>query len=618
TRRMAERVTHQLTELLGEEAVSSHHGSLSAEHRLRTEQRLKSGELTAVVATASLELGLDVGYIDLVVQLGSPRAIATLLQRVGRSGHALGLVPKGRVFALTRGELLECLALYRSIASGVLDKIRIPRAPLDVLAQQIVAEVACREWDVTELYNLFKNAAPYHELSRSDFDCTVQFLSEGIVQHSGRSRVYLHHDHVQQRLRARKSARITATSNGGAIPETGAFRVVTDPEGTVVGSLDEDFAIESQRGDVFLLGNTSWRILHVRGGDVTVADALGAPPTVPFWHGEAAGRTPELSEQVSRIRREIEKRLDDPVAAYDWLVRETGITDDLGRQVVDWIDSQRAAIGLVPTQKRVVFERFFDETGGMQLVVHAPFGAEINRAWGFAMRKRFCRSFDFELQAMAGDDGFILSLGPQHSFPIESLFPMLNPTNAAGLLEQAILTIPMFQIRWRWNVTRALLVQRMRNGKKVPPALQRFRSDDLLTAVFPKLTGCQEEHTGDHELPAHPLARQTMHDCLHEALDLDGLLKVLQDVACGEIEFIARDTREPSPFCYELLNSNPYTFLDGGEIQERRTRAVTTRRGVSIDSIDDLGRLDPLAIDQVCREAQPVIRDADELHDTLL
>jgi len=618
TRRMAERVTHQLTELLGEDAVSSHHGSLSAERRLRTEQRLKSGDLTAVVATASLELGLDVGYIDLVVQIGSPRSIATLLQRVGRSGHSLGLTPKGRLFALTRGELLECLALIRSIALGELDTTRIPRAPLDILAQQIVAEVACREWDTTELFHMFRRASPYADLARTDFDRTVRFLSEGIVQHSGRSRVYLHHDHVQQRLRARKSARISATSNGGAIPETGAFRVVTDPEGTVVGSLDEDFAIESQRGDVFLLGNTSWRILHVRGGDVTVADAQGAPPSVPFWHGESPGRTLELSEQVSRLRSDIADRLDDPSAAVDWLVQATGVGHSMARQAVDWIDSQRAAIGIVPTQQQVVFERFFDETGGMQLVVHAPFGSAINRAWGFALRKRFCRSFDFELQATADDDGFILSLGPQHSFPIESLFAMLNADNAAGLLEQAVLTVPMFQIRWRWNVTRALLVQRMRNGKKVPPALQRFRSDDLLTAVFPKLTGCQEEHTGDHQLPNHPLAQQTMHDCLHEALDLDGLLQVLKDVASGHVQCVARDTREPSPFCYELLNSNPYTFLDGGEIQERRTRAVATRRGMSIDSADDLGHLDPRAIEQVCREAQPLIRDADELHDALL
>jgi len=618
TRRLAERVTHELTELLGEGCVGAHHGSLSAEIRLATERRLKSGELKAVVATASLELGLDIGYIDLVVQIGSPRSIAVLLQRIGRSGHSLGLIPKGRIFALTRDELLECLALLRAVRAGRLDATCIPEAPLDVLAQQIVAEVSAQEWSSDELFALVCRAAPYARLSRREFDRTIEYLSEGITRSTGRSRVYLHHDHVGGRLRARRGARLAAIANAGAIPEIASFRVVAEPEQTVVGTLDEDFAIESARGDVFLLGNTSWRIQHVRGGDVTVADAHGAPPTIPFWRGEAPGRTWELSQEVSRIREDLEARLDDEAAAQRWLVAETGCDARAAAQAVAYAAAQKAAIGLLPTAQRVVFERFFDETGGMQLVVHAPFGAATNRAWGLAMRKRFCRSFDFELQATADDDGFILSLGPQHSFPIESLFPMLNAANARGLLEQAVLYVPMFQVRWRWNVTRALLVLRRKNGAKVPPALQRFRADDLLTAIFPKLTGCQENVVGDLELPDHPLARQTMEDCLHEALDVDGLLRVLEGIARGEITLVARDSREPSPFCYELLNSNAYAFLDGGEIQERRARAVSTRRSLTVESVSDLGRLDPEAIAQVVLEAQPLVRSADELHDTLL
>jgi ATP-dependent Lhr-like helicase len=450
-------------------------------------------------------------------------------------------------------------------------------------------------------------------------------------------------------VKARPGARLAATANGGAIPELGSYRVVLDGEQTVVGTLDEDFAIESQRGDVFLLGNNSWRILHVRGGDVVVADAHGAPPTIPFWRGEAPGRTLELSEEVSHLREELERRIvaldrtppdaeslsldeadlpDEPIDLEDFdrrllpiardLVRSTGCSLSAGAQVATYVAAQHAAIGLVPTQRRVVFERFFDETGGMQLVVHAPFGAGIARAWAFAMRKRFCRSFDFELQATADDDGFILSLGPQHSFPIESLFPMLRTDNARNLLEQSVLYVPMFKVRWRWNVTRALLVLRRDGAKKIPPALQRFRADDLLTAVFPKLTGCQEEHTGDHEIPDHPLTNQTMHDCLHEALDLDGLLRVLGAIERGEIELTARDTREPSPFSYELLNANPYAFLDGGEIQERRARAVTTRRSLTVEGVRDLGRLDPEAIARVRAEARPLVRSADELHDLLL
>ncbi|MBI3865651.1 MAG: DEAD/DEAH box helicase [Planctomycetia bacterium] len=618
TRRMAERVTHHLTQLLGEDAVSSHHGSLAADRRHDTEQRLKTGRLKAVVATASLELGLDIGYIDLVVQLGSPRAIATFLQRVGRSGHALGLVPKGRLFALTRDELIEAMALVRAVRAGRLDAVVMPKAPLDILAQQIVAEVSSGEWGTDELFALCRRAWPYRDLARRDFDRVVQFLSEGLSSTSGRGRVYLHHDQVGRRVRARPGARIVAASNGGAIPEIASYRVVAEPEKTVVGTLDEDFASESQAGEIFLLGNTSWRILHVRGNDVTVADAKGAPPSIPFWRGEAPGRTIELSEEVSLLREELERRIDDPAAAEEWLSAECCVPAETAHQAVEYVRAEKSALGLVPSQRRIVFERFFDESGGMQMVIHAPFGARICKAWGLAMRKRFCRSFDFELQATADDDGFVLSLGPQHSFPLESMFGMMNTRNARQLLEQALLYVPTFQTRWRWNVTRALLVQRFKDGKKVPPALQRFRADDLLTAVFPKLTGCQENVTGDLEVPDHPLAIQSMHDSLQEAHDLEGLLKVLAKIEAGQIELIARDTREPSPFCYELLNADPYAFLDGGEIAERRTRAVATRRSLTVESVSDLGRLDPAAIARVRDEAQPLVRSADELHDVLL
>lgn len=673
TRRMAERVTHQLSEILGEDQVGSHHGSLSSAIRLKTEQQLKNGELKAVVATASLELGLDVGFIDLVIQIGSPRAIATFLQRVGRSGHSLGKTPKGRLFALTRDELVESMGLIRAIRAGRLDVIPIPECPIDVLAQQIVAEVACREWGTDELFALFRRAWPFRTLKREDFDETLRFLSEGLTDRSGRGKVYLHQDLVQKRLRTRPGARIVAASNAGAIPEVAEFRVVAQPDGVVVGTLDEDFALESHAGQIILLGNTSWRMEGVRGTDVHVSDAGGVPPTVPFWRGEAPGRTLELSEEVSRIREDLETKLkalpetviaswweesdreptalasgqstkdsqepgpaasavgsqDDLPATQtefrkstagivQWLVKETDCSDYAARQIVNYVAAQIAAVGMVPTQKRVIFERFFDESGGMQMVVHAPFGSRVTQAWGLSMRKRFCVSFDFELQATADDDGFILSLGPQHSFPLESMFPMLTSENAQRLLEQAILYIPMFQIRWRWNANRALLVPRRDKGKRIPPALQRFRADDLMTSVFPLLTGCQENVVGELKMPEHILLRQTMDDCLTEALDIHVLVDVLRQVEAGEIEFVARDTREPSPFSYELLNSNPYAFLDGGELPERRARAVSTRRSLTVDSVSDLGRLDPLAIEQVTNEATPIVRNADELHDVLL
>lgn len=618
TRRLAERVTHYLEEQLGEGHVASHHGSLSRETRLLAEERLKAGELKAIVATASLELGIDIGFIDLVCQIGSPRSIATFLQRVGRAGHALGKVPKGRLFALTRDELLESLALVRAVQQGKLDRVEIPVGPLDILAQQIVAAVACDEWQEDDLFAMCRQAWPYRELSREDFDSILAMLGEGIAA-GNRTGAYLHRDQINHRLRPRRNARITALTSGGAIPEMADYRVVTEGERTFVGTLNEDFAIETQSGNVFQLGNTSWRILYVRGGEVTVSDAHGAPATVPFWLGEAPGRTIELSAEFSQLREQIWERAGKSIdVAATWLREETGANEWAARQAANYVAAQGAAIGIVPSQRRVVFERFFDESGGMQLVIHAPFGARINRAWGLSLRKCFCRTFDFELQASADDNGIVLAIGPQQSFPLEQMFTLLDSSIARDVLIQALLAVPMFGVRWRWNVTRALAVLRQRGGKKVPPHLQRFRAEDLLTAVFPLQTACFEHRTGDLVPPDHPIVNQTVHDCLHEVMDLPGFLNVLRDVEAGQIEFVARDTREPSPFSHQLVNANVYAFLDDAPLEERRARAVAVRRTFRADDVRDLGRLDPDAIAQVRADAWPLVRDAEELHDTLL
>ncbi len=624
TRRLAERVAHHLKEILGDGVVASHHGSLSKEIRQSAEQRLKNGELRAIVATASLEMGIDIGYIDLVCQVGSTGSIANFLQRVGRAGHSLGKVPKGRLFPLTRDELLESLALVRAVKRGHLDAVQIPEAPLDILAQQIVASVACEEWSEDDLYLLMRKAWPYRELPREDFDAIIHLLSEGVAPGSKRG-AYLHRDAIHNRVRARRGARIAALTSGGAIPEMALYRVVAEPEGTFVGTVDEDFAIESRAGDVFLLGNTSWRVLYVRGGEVRVRDAEGAPPSIPFWLGERPGRTPELSAELSALRGDLAAAFTNGNGEVignfppdDWLQTECGASEWGAQQARAYVETQLAAVGIVPTGEQIVFERFFDESGGMQLVIHAPLGARINRAWGLALRKRFCRSFDFELQASADDDGIVLSLGPQHSVPIEALFKMLNAENVAYLLEQALLAVPMFQVRWRWNLTRSLAVLRQQGGKRVPPHMLRFRSDDLLAAVFPETVGCLENHHGDVQIPNHPLVRQTMHDCLHEAMDIDALVGVLTRVREGTITFLGRDTREPSPFSYELLNAAPYAFLDGAPLEERRVRAVQTRRTLSPDDLRDLARLDPQAVAQVRAEAWPLVRSSDELHDALI
>ncbi|SMF22238.1 DEAD/DEAH box helicase [Pseudobacteriovorax antillogorgiicola] len=634
TRRMAERVTFHLSEILGEDAVTSHHGSLSKEARHKAEQRLKSGELKAIVATASLELGIDVGYIDLVCQVGSPRSIGVFMQRIGRSGHALGLVPKGRLFALTRDELVECYALMKACQAGDLDRIEIPVAPLDILAQQIVAMCSAEDWQTDSLLALIRRSWVYRNLSKCQFDKVLHILANGISDRN-RKGSYLHYDQVNQKLKARRHARLSALTSGGAIPEQNLYRVVTGENGTFVGTLDEEFAVESSRGDIFLLGNTSWRVEAVRQGQVVVHDAGGAPPTIPFWFGEAPGRSFELSQHVSELRQELDQHLnvddsDDPAWNLEsndvpkgWQQAQgylQGICSDDPwgqKQILHYCASQKLATGSLPTQEKVLFERFFDDTGGMQLVVHGPFGTRINRAWGLAFRKRFCRGFDFELQASADDNGIVLSVGPNQSFPIDALFSMLNAKNCRDLLIQALLDVPMFQIRWRWNITRALAILRFKGGKRVPPHLQRYQSDDLLTAVFPQQTQCFEHRTGDLEVPDHPYVEQTVIDCLTEAMDITRFESIMEAKDDGHIQFQGMDTREPSPFSYELIHANPYAFLDDAPLEERRTRAVFTRRTLDPKDLESLAALDPEAIAKVRQEAWPMVRSPDELHDGL-
>ena len=626
TRRLAERLAHQLRERLGENHVGSHHGSLAKERRLRLEQRLKAGEMKALVATASLELGIDIGTVDLVCQVESPRSVSTFLQRVGRSGHALGLVPKGRLFPTTRDELVECVALLRAIRAGRLDTLRPPVAPLDVLAQQIVAECACQDWHEDDLFALVRNAAPYAELDRKDFDAIVEMLSEGIPSGTGRIAHYLHRDGIHHKLHGRRNARHAAIESGGAIPENADYQVIAEPEGTVVGTLNEDFAIESTAGDIFLLGTTSWRIRRVERSVVRVEDAAGAPPTLPFWLGEAPGRTFELSEEVSALRAQVSERLTaeipDPLRqraeTLAWLTAETGGNEEAAAQILAYLDAELRSLGVLPTGYDVVFDLFVDESGGMQLVVHAPFGGSINRAWGLALRKRFCKTFDFELQAAANDDAILLSLGPQNSFPIEDMFQFLSSRTVVETMERAVLTSPFWNTRWRWNATRALAVPRQRFGKKVPPPIQRMRADDLLAAVFPQQVACQENATGPiGPPPDHPLVEQTLHDCLYEAMDTAGLKRVLTEIESGTIRLHARDTTEPSPFTHEILNSKPYTYLDDAPLEERRARAITLRRTLPADA-RDLGALDPAAIERVLEEVRPDPRDAEEVHEWLL
>ena len=612
TRKMAERIAGQLTRLLGEDAVTSHHGSLARDRRLDAEARLKAGSLRALVATASLELGIDVGDVDLVIQIGATRSIATFLQRVGRAGHVLRKIPKGRLFPLTLDELVEGAALVKCIRDSILDATPMPPRPLDILAQQIVAACVPEPWEERALFDTLRRACPYRDLSEAEFQ-------DVIALHTVGRGALLHRDGVHGRVIATRRARLTALMSGGAIPDTADYDVRLEPEGTLVGSVNEDWAIESNAGDIFQLGNSSWRILRVEPGTVRVADAKGLPPSLPFWLGEAPGRTRELAAGIGSLREECPEPESE---AVDHLQASCGGALPRGAavQIADYIASGRASLGAVPTQKRVILERFFDESGGMQLVVHSPFGSKINRAWGLALRKKFCVGFGFELQAASNEEAIVLSLGPQHSFELAGVFEYLHPNTARDVLIQALLPAPMFETRWRWNAQRSLLLERARNGKRVPANLLRMRANDLLAGAFPQVLACPETLPGG-PLPVpmeHPIVRQTVEDCLTEAMDVDGFLEVLRGLADGSIEKRAIDTVEPSAFACGILSSQPYSFLDDAPLEERRTQAVFARRVLDVRSADELGSLDPDAIARVRAEAWPQPENAEEVHEALL
>jgi ATP-dependent Lhr-like helicase len=618
-RRLAERATRHLAERIGAEHVATHHGSLSKEHRLNAETRLKAGELKALIATSSLELGIDIGDIDLVCQMGTPRLISAFLQRVGRAGHAVGAIPKGRLFPLSLDDLVECTALLDSVRRGELDRIRVPAKPLDVLAQQIVGEVACREWGVVELFGAVRRAQPYADLTAEEFEQVLQMLAEGYSTRRGRRSAYLHYDTVNRRLRARRGARLTAVMNGGVIPDQFDYDVVLNPEGLRIGSIGEDFAFESLPGDIFQLGNTSYRVQKVEVNKVFVEDARGAAPTIPFWFGEAPARSDELSASVSRLREDALTHIaDGPEALDTWLRDDKQLGAVAARQLAQYFAAGQAALGTLPTLDTVVFERFFDDVGDTHLVIHSTYGSRVNRAWGLALRKRFCRQFNFELQASALEDSIVLSLGPTHSFPLEDVKGFLKSATARDVLVQALLDAPMFGTRWRWDAAISLALRRIRNGKRLPAPFQRADSEDLLAVVFPDQLACAENLTGKREVPDHPLVKQTIDDCLRETMDVDGFLALLKRIEDGDVEVRCLDLTAPSPLSHAVLGARPYAFLDDGDAEGRRTRAVSTERLLDPKDATDLGRLAPEAIERVKSEAWPEVGNHDELHDALV
>lgn len=616
TRRLAERAARHLSERMGEGAVTAHHGSLSREHRLETEARLKSGELRAVVATASLELGIDVGHIDLVCQLGSPRAISALLQRVGRAGHRLDRLPKGRVWPLSRDDLVECAALLDSARQGYLDQLRFHDQPLDVLSQHIVS-MATQTIDIDALYQIVQQTWDYRELSRQDLMQVVDMLAGGYSNRRGRRLPWVEWDKVQNTLRSRRHVGSVVMMNAGAIPDHFDYDVWLMPEESFVGTLNEDFAFESLPGDIFQLGNQCYRILKVESGRVLVEDAAGAPPNIPFWFGEAPGRSDELSRAVSDLRADIQHIIESVPNVAEETAQRYELKAEASRQLVEYMQASYSALACLPTQNQVVIERFFDETDDYHLVIHSPFGARLNRAWGLSLRKRFCRRFNFELQAAAVDDAIILSLGSTHSFPLEEILTYLKAETVRDVLTQAVLDAPMFNARWRWNATTALAVLRMRHGKRIPAQFQRNDAEDLMALVFPDSLACLENISGEREVPEHPLVRQTLRDCLEDTMDIAGLESLLRRIENQSLQVRCLDLNGPSPLAREILTARPWAFLDDGAAEERRTLAVRQERHVDRAAAAALARPEEDAIEAVRRECIPVLNSPDDLHDAL-
>jgi ATP-dependent Lhr-like helicase len=568
SRRAAERLARDLDDRIGEGRVAAHHGSLSRRGRLDAEHRLKQGELRALVATSSLELGIDIGAIDLVIQVQSSRSVATTLQRIGRAGHRLTQVSKGRIVVTKGEELLEAAAVVRSIRERRLDRIAVPQAPLDVLAQQIVAAVAAESIAVDELYGRFRQAAPYRGLGRDDFVAVVRSLAEPLPADVRGVTPRILWDRVNDRLHARRGSRLLALTSGGTIPDAGLYDVFVADTDLKVGTLDEEFVTESLPGDVFLLGSNAWRIVTVRAGRVLVEDGHGMSPTIPFWRGEHPARSWDLGLAVGRLRRDAAERLDAPDFAA-WAAAECGADGRAAAALGAWLRKAGEVLDGVPDDQGIVVESFSDEMGGRHAMIHSVFGMRVNGAWGLALREKMRRLFGLQAEASHVDDGILMSFAPGQVPPDPGRLPTLvPPEELEALLGHALIGSPLFATRFRQAAVRALFIARTQGGQRVPAYLTRLKADALLEAV-----GGQAEF---------PVVAETLRECLHDAFDVPRLTRLLERLHDGEMWTRQVDAPLPSPFVYPLLLAWDWAYLDAGHAEERRSDAVVMRKAWSV------------------------------------
>ncbi|PYN05343.1 MAG: hypothetical protein DME07_00195 [Candidatus Rokuibacteriota bacterium] len=600
SRRAAERLARDLNDRITDGRVAAHHGSLSRRARLEAENRLKQGELRALVATSSLELGIDVGAIDLVVQLQSPRNIAAALQRVGRAGHLLSRTSKGRIIVTRGEELLEAAAVARSIKERQLDRVVMPEAPLDVLAQQVVAAVAAESLTVDVLHARFKNAAPYRNLGREELVAVVRSLAEPLPAEVKGAAPRILWDRVNDRLHARRGSRFLALTSGGTIPDNGLYDVFVAETDLKVGTLDEEFVTESLPGDVFLLGSHAWKIVKVRSDRVLVEDAQGMSPTIPFWKGEHPSRSWELGLAVGRLRRDAAERLDAPDFVA-WATDACGLDARAAGAMRAWLVKAGEILDGVPDDQGIVVESFSDEMGGRHAMIHAVFGMRINGAWGMVLREKLRRVFGIVAEASHVDDGILLSFAPGQVPPApERLVTLVAPEEVDTLLGRALIGTPLFATRFRHCAIRALFIPRMSRGQRTPAYLQRLKADALLESV-----GGQ---------PEFPVVAETLRECFNDALDVTRLKRLLERLHDGEMWRRHVDTPLPSPFVYPLLLAWDWAYLGAGHAEERRSDAVTMRKAWSVAA----GPLRPEIVAAVEAELQKTspdrrARDANEL-----